>query len=257
MCPLTLALLLLAACRAGAPPGGKPDLGNTGPSPTDTGSTDTGPTDTVPTDTGPTDADGDGSPDAEDCAPDDPAIFPGAPEVCDGTDQDCDGDVDEGFGVTAYVDADQDGYGAGAAAEVAGCATPTGYAAVEGDCDDADPGAYPGGTELSDGADNDSDGTADDEAVDASIWYADGDGDSWGVTDRSVTACDPPAGYVARGGDCGDATAGISPAATEVCDAVDDDCNGTTDDGAGACPDLVPSEAIVIVTGSGSVESRR
>lgn len=45
-----------------------------------------------PADTSPPDADADGTPDAEDCAPDDPSAHPGAAEIC-GTaiDEDCDG----------------------------------------------------------------------------------------------------------------------------------------------------------------------
>jgi hypothetical protein len=42
------------------------------------------------------DSDGDGSIDAEDCAPLNKDIYPGAPEVCDGLDNNCDGQVDEG-----------------------------------------------------------------------------------------------------------------------------------------------------------------
>ena len=46
-------------------------------------------------DSGPVDADGDGSPEGEDCDDGDPANFPGNGEVLDGQDNDCDGLVDD------------------------------------------------------------------------------------------------------------------------------------------------------------------
>ena len=44
--------------------------------------------------------DGDPSPDALDCAPFDNTVYPGADEVCDAKDNDCNGPVDEGLGTT-------------------------------------------------------------------------------------------------------------------------------------------------------------
>ncbi|MCK6530263.1 lamin tail domain-containing protein [Myxococcota bacterium] len=63
----------------------------------DTADDDTADDDTADDDSTPTDSDGDGSPDGEDCAPDDATVYPGAAEVRDGADQDCDGLADEGL----------------------------------------------------------------------------------------------------------------------------------------------------------------
>ncbi len=52
--------------------------------------------------------------------------------------------------------------------------------------------------------DDDCDGLVDEEAVDASTWYADTDGDGWGDEATATVGCELPAG-VTRGGDCNDA----------------------------------------------------
>ncbi len=66
-----------------------------------------------------------------------------------------------------------------------------------------------------------------------SLWYADADGDGYGST-TELSSCDPPAatGWTPTPGDCDDADAAVSPAGTEVCNDVDDDCDGVVDDGA-------------------------
>ena len=48
-----------------------------------------------------------------------------------------------------------------------------------------------------------------------------------------INDCKPPLGYSSQPGDCNDRDAAVSPGADEVCNGVDDDCDGQTDIG---CP---------------------
>ena len=88
--------------------------------------------------------------------------------------------------------------------------------------------------EICDDEDDDCDGEIDEDATDAPTWYADGDDDGYGVAGTTVVACDAPSGHVAVAGDCDDGDPAVSPAASEACNAVDDDCDGAVDDPA-AC----------------------
>ena len=192
---------------------------------------------------GPDDADrdGDGTPDRQDCAPDDPTIHPDAVEVCDGVDNDCDRQVDEGpppDAATWHPDADGDGFG-DPAVSLAACDAPEGYVADATDCDDDADHVNPGADEVCDpiDADEDCDGLADD--ADDSVapertWYRDRDRDSYGDRDEAgVAACDDPstagARYAAEASDCDDTNATISPGAQESCDGIDNDCDGVID----------------------------
>ncbi len=171
-----------------------------------------------------------------DCDDSDASALPGADEICDGVDNDCDDSVDEDEAVDAptwYADADGDGYGLSDQVLVQ-CAQPSGYAALGADCDESDAAINPGASELCDGVDNDCDDSVDeDDAADAGTWCWDGDGDGFGNSASALTQCAQPSGYVGDCRDCDDGEGAIRPDASEVCDGIDNNCDGVTD-GAGA-----------------------
>ncbi|WAS89456.1 MULTISPECIES: RCC1 domain-containing protein [unclassified Corallococcus] len=163
-----------------------------------------------------------------DCNDASSAIRPGAAEVCDGVDNDCDSLVDEGIPKsTWYRDADGDGFGY-ATHEAQDCRQPIGYVSNASDCNDSNANIQPGATEVCDGLDNDCDAQVD-EGVKLNF-YRDADSDTYG-RGSPLTACTQPVGYAERTGDCNDNNGSINPGALEVCDGLDNDCNGQTDDG--------------------------
>ena len=169
---------------------------------------------------------------AGDCDDSDPTSFPSADEICDGVDNDCDTRIDESAvdASTYYLDADKDGFGSAATALTA-CEAPEGYAAEGGDCDDTRWAVRPGAEEVCDLLDNDCDGATDEDAIDGQTYYADADRDGYGSSTDSISACSQPAGYVLDAGDCDDTTGLAHPGAHEVCDTVDNNCDGTVDEG--------------------------
>lgn len=65
------------------------------------------------------------------------------------------------------------------------------------------------------------------------LWYRDYDGDGFGSTTVSISACVQPVGYVANNTDCNDYNANVNPGNTEIYyNGFDDDCTNTLDDGA-------------------------
>ncbi|MBK9366760.1 MAG: putative metal-binding motif-containing protein [Deltaproteobacteria bacterium] len=97
------------------------------------------------------------------------------------------------------------------------------------DCDDTDATIHPGAAELCDGVDQDCDGTADEGVT--TTFFADADGDGYGRADKSLESCaSAVTGYVEQDGDCDDGDASVSPAGTESCDGVDNNCDGDTDE---------------------------
>ena len=169
----------------------------------------------------------------EDCNDEDAAINPGAVEICDNIDNDCNGFVDDDIDVfTYYLDSDGDGYG-DANASIDTCATSAieGYVNNDLDCDDGVEALNPDAVEICDGIDNDCNGFVDDE-IDVFTYYLDSDGDGYGDANVTVDTCATSAieGYVDNDLDCDDGVEALNPDAVEICDGIDNDCNGFVDD---------------------------
>jgi hypothetical protein len=88
------------------------------------------------------------------------------------------------------------------------------------DCEDADPGLGP-----------------------PAVWYLDYDRDGYGLDETATEAtCEPPEDHVLQAGDCDDYNAEVHPDAEEVCDGIDNDCDGDADGGAVDAPTWYPDE---------------
>jgi hypothetical protein len=173
------------------------------------------------------DKDGDGYLASEECDDDNMLINPGAIELCDGLDNNCNDEIDEGVSTTYYLDGDGDNFG-DPSTFVEACEQPENYVIVGNDCDDTTIDIFPGATELCNEIDDDCDGDVDEDLA-VGLYY-DADGDGHGNPDIPSNSCQEAEGYVYYSDDCDDSNADIHPYREEICDGIDNNCNGEVDE---------------------------
>ena len=149
------------------------------------------------------DVDGDGFTTCDpvaDCDDNQGSIHPDATEIPgDAVDQNCDL-ID-----LCFLDVDEDGarHDIDVQASANILCTDIGLSLADApvDCDDDNPLVAPGLQEFCNFIDDDCDGVVDEDAVDLTDWYYDGDGDGYGTPEDLnqpvATTCNPPSGFVA------------------------------------------------------------
>ncbi len=125
-----------------------------------------------------------------------------------------------------------------------------GYTVSQGDCDDSNASVNPAASETCNEIDDNCDGAVDEGVT--LTFYADGDGDGYGVSTDTVQSCTAPSGYSSLTGDCNEADPGVNPGASEICDGVDNNCDGITDPG--CLTGIIADPVSFNLSGAGAVQ---
>jgi MYXO-CTERM domain-containing protein len=166
-------------------------------------------------------------PNNHDCDDTDPTIHGHAVETCDGRDEDCDEVIDNDVVFRpVWPDNDGDSFGDRDATPEDTCLPLDPYTADRsGDCDDTNPAIHRDATETCDGVDNDCDDDIDEELPSFEL-YIDDDLDGFGDPSSKVVDCGELPGLVKDGTDCDDSRPEAFPGADELCNGLDEDCDG-------------------------------
>ncbi len=95
----------------------------------------------------------------------------------------------------------------------------------------ATPGVYDVSLTVSNGASSDTETVNGFITITANTYYFDSDGDGYGDENFTTLGCTAPGNFVSIGGDCEPLINSINPGATEICDGIDNNCDGQIDEG--------------------------
>lgn len=148
-----------------------------------------------------------------------------SPEKCNGIDDNCNGKTDEDYQAHECELKNQYGTCKGSSVCKSGKEKCVGQAAKPEQCD---------------GKDDNCNGMTDEEgAAGCKTFYLDHDKDGYGLSGDHRCLCKAAGEYTAvKPDDCNDRDPAIHPGASEICNSIDDDCDGVTDPvGAKGCKD--------------------
>jgi hypothetical protein len=180
----------------------------------------------------------------DDCDDGNNKARPGLAEMCDNVDNNCTGGTDEG------CDDDNDNYCDSAFITVG---APTTCTAGGGDCNDANNGIRPNAAEqCNNGVDDNCNQLQDEQnASGCTSFFFDNDQDGYGAGAASCFCGATGKFNRTNNSDCNDNCFTCNPGSAERCDALDNNCNSSIDEGCNTDGDLYCTSAMVTVGNPG------